>query len=87
MLKKLFQKYALNMAIATLAILALLTVLACIVLGLKTGLIVGIIIIILLDGTTQVHHDLDDLAGSWVADDKFDQAVKAMDQIDPELWK
>ena len=33
------------------------------------------------------HHDLDDLAGTWVHDPAFDQAIEDMDQIDPELWK
>jgi hypothetical protein len=33
------------------------------------------------------HHDLDDLAGTWVDDPAFDQAIAAMDQVDPELWK
>ncbi len=33
------------------------------------------------------HHDLDDLAGTWVDDPEFDRAVEDMDQIDPELWK
>jgi len=33
------------------------------------------------------YHDLDDLAGTWVADPEFDAALEAQDQIDPELWK
>ena len=33
-----------------------------------------------------IHHDLDDLAGTWVQDDGFDRAMAEMDQIDPELW-
>lgn len=33
------------------------------------------------------HHDLDDLAGSWVNDPAFDKALRDMDRIDPELWK
>jgi len=33
------------------------------------------------------YHDLDDLAGTWVEDPKFDKALKDMDKIDPELWK
>ncbi|MDA0990606.1 MAG: hypothetical protein O3A51_07630 [Verrucomicrobia bacterium] len=36
------------------------------------------------DGT--VHHDLDDLIGTWVPDDACDQALDAMDRIDPEIW-
>ncbi len=34
-----------------------------------------------------VHHDLDDLAGTWVQDDEFDKAMVEMDKVDPELWK
>ena len=33
------------------------------------------------------HHDLDDLAGTWVDDPEFDRAVAAMDQVDPEPWR
>lgn len=33
------------------------------------------------------HHDLDDLAGTWVDDPAFDQAIEAMDQVDPALWR
>jgi hypothetical protein len=32
-------------------------------------------------------HDLDDLAGTWVQDPAFDDAMKEMDRIDPELWR
>lgn len=32
------------------------------------------------------HHDLDDLAGTWVADPACDRALDAMDRIDPGLW-
>ncbi len=34
-----------------------------------------------------IHHDLDDLAGTWVADPAFDQAMKDMDRVDKDLWK
>jgi len=34
-----------------------------------------------------VYHDLDDLAGTWVEDPAFDEAVREMDTVDPELWK
>ena len=34
-----------------------------------------------------VYHDLDDLAGTWIADRAFDAAVEAQDQVDPGLWK
>ena len=33
------------------------------------------------------YHDLDDLAGTWVEDAAFDEALRDMDRIDPELWK
>ena len=40
-----------------------------------------------LTGKPVRHHDLDDLAGTWVQDPEFDRAIEEMDQIDPELWK
>ena len=33
------------------------------------------------------HHDLDDLAGTWVSDPATDLALDAMRHIDMELWK
>lgn len=33
------------------------------------------------------HHDLDHLAGTWVADPAFDKALKAFEAIDGALWK
>ncbi len=33
------------------------------------------------------YHDLDHLAGTWVTDPEFDAAVRAQDQVDPELWR
>ena len=33
------------------------------------------------------HHDLDDLAGTWVEDPAFDDAVREMDSVDPDLWR
>jgi hypothetical protein len=33
------------------------------------------------------YHDLDELAGSWVADPDFDAAMAAFESIDEELWK
>ncbi len=39
-----------------------------------------------MDEAPIVHHDLDDLAGTWVKDPAFDQAVKAMDRVDKDLW-
>jgi len=34
-----------------------------------------------------VHHDLDDLAGTWVDDPAFDEAIREMDSVDPDLWR
>jgi plasmid stability protein len=36
----------------------------------------------------QIHHDLDDLAGSWSEEEArvFDRALAAQRAIDPELW-
>lgn len=31
-------------------------------------------------------RDLSDLAGTWVPDPKFDEALAEMDQIDPDMW-
>lgn len=33
------------------------------------------------------HHDLDALAGTWVADADCDQALRAFDRIERGLWK
>lgn len=33
------------------------------------------------------HHDLDDLAGTWIDDPAFDEAVAEMDRVDEELWR
>ncbi len=33
------------------------------------------------------YHDLDHLAGTWVADPEFDAAVQAQDEVDTELWR
>jgi hypothetical protein len=32
-------------------------------------------------------HDLDALAGSWVEDSAFNEAMKAFEQVDGDLWK
>lgn len=34
-----------------------------------------------------VHHDLDSLAGTWVEDKLFDEAILAQDHVDLQLWK
>jgi hypothetical protein len=38
---------------------------------------------------TELHHDLDDLCGSWTADDvsAFDRALAKQRTIDPDVWK
>ena len=39
------------------------------------------------DSEAVVHHDLDDLIGTWVQDSECDRALAEMDRVDPELWK
>ena len=34
-----------------------------------------------------IHHDLDHLPGTWVEDAAFDEAIRAQDAIDPDIWK
>ena len=34
-----------------------------------------------------LHHDLDDLAGTWVDDPEFDRAIEAMHQVVPDLLR
>ncbi len=31
--------------------------------------------------------DLDDLAGTWIEDPAFDEAIREMDRVDEETWK
>jgi hypothetical protein len=38
-------------------------------------------------GTAVEYHDLDALAGIWIEDQGFDEALAALDQIDYGLWK
>jgi hypothetical protein len=33
------------------------------------------------------HRNLRDLAGTWVEDPEFDQAIREQDTIDPALWR
>ena len=33
------------------------------------------------------HDDLDFMAGSWVEDRRFDEAIAAQDCVDPKLWQ
>ncbi len=34
-----------------------------------------------------VSHDMDDLVGTWVEDEAFDQAVAAFETVDENLWR
>ena len=34
-----------------------------------------------------LYHDLDELAGTWVADPEFDAAIETFESIDEDLWK
>ncbi|MBI4373322.1 MAG: hypothetical protein HY542_00440 [Deltaproteobacteria bacterium] len=36
---------------------------------------------------TVIYKDLDSLAGSWKEDPRFDEALKAQDQVDTKLWE
>jgi hypothetical protein len=47
--------------------------------ALSTGLQIG--------GEPIRHHDLDFMAGSWIEDKKFDEAIAAQDCVDPSLWR
>ena len=40
-----------------------------------------------VDEAPPSYYDLDDLAGSWVADPEFDRALEEQDRIDPDLWR
>ena len=40
-----------------------------------------------LSGAPVRYTDLDFLIGTWVEDPKFDEAIEAQDQIDPEMWR
>lgn len=33
------------------------------------------------------NHDLDWLAGTWVEDPEFDQAIQAQHQVDEAMWR
>lgn len=33
------------------------------------------------------YRDLDHLVGTWVEDPAFDEIIREMDRIDPEMWK
>ena len=34
-----------------------------------------------------LHHDLDDLAGTWVHDEATEQALDQMRQVDESMWQ
>lgn len=36
---------------------------------------------------TRLYTDLDVLAGTWVEDPGFDEALRAQDQVDESLWR
>jgi predicted transcriptional regulator len=33
------------------------------------------------------YHDMDDLAGTWVADAEFDRVIEELDRVEPGIWK
>ena len=37
--------------------------------------------------TDVVYDDLDDLAGTWKADDQFDRAMAEQDTVDTDAWR
>ena len=42
---------------------------------------------LVLDGGSISHRDLDFMAGSLVEDPSFDEAIRAQDCVDPNLWR
>jgi len=40
-----------------------------------------------MESESVVHHDMDDLAGTWVQDPEFDEALAEMDRVDEGLWR
>jgi len=40
-----------------------------------------------LSATVVRYTDLDDLAGTWVKDSAFDEAVAQLHRVETELWK
>ena len=40
-----------------------------------------------VSGNGARRRDLSDLAGTWVEDPAFDQAMRDQDLVDPDLWK
>jgi hypothetical protein len=39
------------------------------------------------DSSGRVYTDLDALAGTWVEDAGFDEAIQAQDRVDESLWR
>ena len=40
-----------------------------------------------ISGQLVRHDDLNFMAGSWVEDKQFDQAIAAQDRVDAKLWR
>jgi hypothetical protein len=40
-----------------------------------------------LNGNSIRHRDLDFMAGTWVENPPFDEAIHSQDHVDPRLWK
>ncbi len=40
-----------------------------------------------LAGDSVRHRDLDFMAGSWVEDPAFDEAIGLQDRVDPKVWE
>jgi hypothetical protein len=40
-----------------------------------------------LSGNSMRHRDLDFMAGSWVEDSSFEEAIQSQDNVDPTLWR
>jgi hypothetical protein len=40
-----------------------------------------------VNGESIVHRDLNFMAGSWVEDPCFDEAIRAQDVVDSNLWR
>jgi hypothetical protein len=37
-------------------------------------------------GAPRKRRNVDDIAGSWIEDDAFDDAIASQDQIDEDMW-
>ena len=40
-----------------------------------------------IEPSTRLHTDLDALAGTWIDDPGFEEAIRAQDQVDESLWR